>query len=572
MRSILAAALTALTISSVASAQSDSVAAPPPRAARCDGLVISHVEFRRAARTVMDRKYAPGWARALVQPLLLGTPTRESAVKPYLQLHDGDKCSEERRSESERLLRQLPYIADASVQVFDEADGRVRVQVETVDDVRPIIGLSLHESKPSDIELGNTNIGGYGHLAAVRWHQGGAFRDGYGVRYADYHVFGGPNVANVALVRNPLGDFMQLSLGRPFYTDLQHVAGYVGYLKDDGFQSFTRQDGDPLSIKAGREHADAGLAFRLNTFGTVSYLIGALASFEKRTSGRDAVLISDKGLLDTTNAELTGRYREQKTTRAGLVIGVRALKFVKASGFDGLEGAQDIARGAQLSGTVGKGITGDDRRPFLTADFYTGVGTIESFVGLRVQAEARQNAGGWGNGVASGRLAWYSHPGKRQTQVWSLEYAGSSSDSVPYQLTIADVLSGMRGYTGSRVSGGRRLIGRGERRFILPGISRYLGWGVAGFADAGQMWASKVPFGESAFRASAGLSLLVAVPRESRSVARVDFAFPIVKDRYAKGVDIRVTYRVNGRTFWREPTQISRARLSSPTTDIFSWP
>ena len=86
------------------------------------------------------------------------------------------------------------------------------------------------------------------------------------------------------------------------------------------------------------------------------------------------------------------------------------------------------------------------------------------------------------------------------------------------------------------------------------------------------MWAAKVPFGATGFRGSLGLSLLAAVPRESRSVARVDIAYPLVQDSRAKGVEIRVSYRSAGRAFWSEPTQIARARLGSPTTDIFTWP
>ena len=79
-------------------------------------------------------------------------------------------------------------------------------------------------------------------------------------------------------------------------------------------------------------------------------------------------------------------------------------------------------------------------------------------------------------------------------------------------------------------------------------------------------------FGETGLRTSAGISVLAAVPRASRSAARVDVAYPLARDQHAKGFDIRVTYRITGRGFWREPAQLTRARLGSPTTDIFSWP
>lgn len=543
-----------------------------PRSTPCDGHVVSHVEFRRASRTIMDKQRAPGWARAVLQPLLLGAPTRAEAINPYLQLHDGDKCTERRRAESERLLRALPYIADATVRVFDEADGRVRIEVETIDDIRPIIGLGLRDSKPSNLELGSSNIGGAGYLAAVRWRDGRAFRDGFGVRMADYRLLNGPNVAQLSMERTPLGSFSLISVGRPFFSDLQHAAGYAGYFKDDGYATFVRPIGDPLSVRASRERTDAGLSLRVTPIGATTFLLGALVSAEQRNAGSDAVIIRDTGLVDTTSAVLKGRYLAQRSTRAAAVIGVRSLQFAKVRAFDGLEGVQDVGRGLQLSTSIGKGVSGADRRTFVTADLYAGVGNAASFLGLRTLMEVRQNPGGWGDGVASGRLAWYRHPSPRQTGLLSLEYVGSSADSVPYQLTIADAQSGVRGYNGSRLAGGRRVIARAERRVIMPGISRYLGWGLAGFADAGQMWAGKVPFGADGFRASAGVSLLAAVPRESRSVLRVDVGYPLVKDANAKGVDVRVTYKIFGRAFWKEPTQIARARLGSPTTDIFAWP
>ena len=148
----------------------------------CDGKTVSYVVIQRSERTIMDKARAPGWSRALLQPLLLGEPTRNSAIRPFLQLAEGKECSERRRAESERLLRLQPYIADATVRTFDEPDGRVRVEVETVDDLRPIIGLGVRGSTVSNVELGNSNIAGSGHLAAISWRDGRAFRDGYGVR------------------------------------------------------------------------------------------------------------------------------------------------------------------------------------------------------------------------------------------------------------------------------------------------------------------------------------------------------------------------------------------------------
>lgn len=538
----------------------------------CDGKIVSSVVVVRSSRTVVDKMRAPGWSRPVLQALLLGVPTKESAIRPFLQLADGKACTERRRAESERLLRLQPYLADASVRAVDEDGGRVRIEVETIDDQRPIIGIGLRGSAPSFVELGNSNIGGSGHLAALSWRDGRAFRDGFGLRYTDYHVFGRPYLAKVALTLQPLGSFTLVSLAKPFYTDLQNLAGYSGYLRDDGYQSFVRPTGDPISMATVRERVDVGAALRLRTIGSAQVLLGALGSVEKRTTSNRPTIITDSGFRQTTDRSLVDRYSATNATRIGVVAGLRNVSFVKVKGFDALEGAQDVGRGAQIAATVGRTLSGTYSGPFATVDLYAGVGGARSFLGLRTLVEARKGDSSWSNVVGSGRLAWYAKPNERQLRLWSLEYVGAWRHDAPYQLTIDDPENGIRAYSGSRIAGARRLLLRAERRYVLPGMSRYLGWGLAGFADVAHMWQGNVPYGSNATRGSVGLSVLATVPRESRSLARVDFAVPYVPDKGVKDYSIRFTYTVAGRSFWRESSQISRARVSSSASDIFTWP
>jgi len=361
-------------------------------------------------------------------------------------------------------------------------------------------------------------------------------------------------------------------LARPFYTDLQHSAAYVGYLRDDGYVRFLRPRAEALSLSTVRERADMGAAFRLGIYGSTKVLLGALASFERRTTATRPVIISDSGFVATTDTTLRNRYRTTDATRLGIVTGVRALTFVKVQGFDALEGYQDIGRGMQLATTVGSTVSDTQKGPFVTGDIYAGAGGVQSFVGLRTQIESRRNDGRWSNLVWSGRLAWYSRPNDRQTRLWSLEYVGAWRQDVPYQLSIDDPQGGIRGYNGSRLAGGQLLVLRAERRRVMPGMSTYLVWGIAAFGDAAQMFKGDVPFGATVTRASVGLGILAAVLRESRSIARVDFAYPVVPDKNAKHLAIRFTYSLIGRSFWRETGQIARARVGTPASDIFAWP
>ena len=49
--------------------------------------------------------------------------TKESVIRRYLALQLGDRCTEVRRAESERILRAQPFLADATVLAYDDGQG-----------------------------------------------------------------------------------------------------------------------------------------------------------------------------------------------------------------------------------------------------------------------------------------------------------------------------------------------------------------------------------------------------------------------------------------------------------------
>ena len=537
----------------------------------CDGRSITRVEIVRSARQMLERAHVPGGLRQLVAPLLIGTPSRSNSITPWLLLRAGQECTEWRRAESERLLRTLPYIADATVSVVEEGNG-VAIVVETVDDLRPIIGLGVRGAAVTSAELGSTSIDGSGQLASVRWQDGRAYRDGFGLRYTHYHALGGPNLASLVAQRAPQGSVLSATLTRPFASSVQRLAAFTGVSREDDYVRFVRESDEPLAVAVRRERADIGFASRVTSASRETWLLGAVMGWDRRRVDGQAVSLTDTGRFAVPNTELDNRFADGEAFRVGVVGGLRALSFAKARAFDGLEAVQDVARGAQILLQVGRSLHGTEVGPFVRGDLFLGVGNASSYLGLQLRGDARRVGSDFRESVLSGRLAWYARPTERQTRVWSAEYTGASTARVPYQLSFGDDETGLRGYRASRVGGGRRLVLRAERRLLLPSLGESLASGVAAFTDVGQLWAGGVPFGVNAFRAGAGISLLAAVPRRSRSVARVDLAYPLVPDAQAKGLDVRVTYRLASRLFWREPGAIARARLAAPTSDVFSWP
>jgi len=86
------------------------------------------------------------------------------------------------------------------------------------------------------------------------------------------------------------------------------------------------------------------------------------------------------------------------------------------------------------------------------------------------------------------------------------------------------------------------------------------------------MWAGNVPYGvNSEMKASVGLSLLAAVPKQSRRLMRIDFAMPVVRTPRT-GFQVRAGITAPLPGLWREPRDVARARSLALSSDVFTWP
>ena len=544
--------------------------APTPPPARCNGETISLVTVTRGEPVMVERSI--GWVRPVLRFALAGAPTRASAVAPFLLVRQGDKCSEIVLAESERVLRAQPYLADARAVVTPDSGGSVHVDFSTTDDIRSIVGLGVKDNKPTRLKLGSGNVSGYGMALAVQWQQGFAFRDGWSLRFADYHAFGRPFLFDTQLERSPLGEITTASLSKPLYSQIQRIAWSATVARVDRFQRLVRgEDVNPLSLDVDRRSWEVNAVYRI---GGHSYgLFGGLQAGGDRVAPADrGVIITDTGFVADPDTTLASRYAIRSRTLAGAILGARALRFFKAEGFDALEGAQDVARGVQFGGLVGRGVGSEYKGWFVGSQLYAGAGTPKSFVGMQASVETGRFEGDWNDMIAEGRIAWYSRPSRRRTRIASVEYAGAWNTSVPFQLLLGTDHVGLRGYDGSRTAGGRRGVARLEERLIFPGFKKYMGFGGAAFVDAGKMWAGDVPFGRTVNpRVGAGVGLIVAVPRSSRQNLRVDVAAPLVSDGGSKwGVNFTIT---SGRPrFWRPAADLARARSAAQTPVVFGWP
>ncbi|MCJ7756338.1 MAG: hypothetical protein MUP13_17395, partial [Thermoanaerobaculales bacterium] len=558
----------ALAVASGALSAQDATRAP----LSCDGKIVSAILV-----TPQDPSFLilPRSVRGLARAAgVLHTTTKAGTIGSFLLLEVGRLCTERNRSESERILRLQPFLAEATVRAVPDGGGGVRIEVETTDEIPTLFGMDFHGASPSALRFGNGNVGGQGLSLAAGVERGFAYRTGMGVYGVAHQAFGQPYRATLAAERAPRGSTMTLAFGRPFLTDLQRTAWHMGYDAVNRFASFERPEGAPLSLAVRRRFWDVGGVRRIGGHRRSAF-VGALLTEEDVTPADRAVVVSDSGLVADTISALGGPFPAYRNLRLNAVVGVRALSFMAVRGFDALTAVQDVATGVQLGTLIGWGIprfgsTGDNL--FASVDLYAGVGSATSFAAVRVEVEARedQRTNRWDSKVGSGRLAWYVKPGVGHTFIGSVEFGGGWQLRTPFQLGLGDHQGGVRGYAASRVAGAVRGVVRMEERWSIGTLAGRAALGLATFADAGRVWAGDAPFGvDSRTKIGVGLGLLAAVPAQSQRLWRLDFAVPVSPDADARW-EIRLT-GIRTRVFWQEPNDVARGRAGAAPSTIFVW-
>jgi hypothetical protein len=547
---------------------------PPPPA--CHGERISRIDIQ----TLPPFEPATaGLARRLAQTATeLHSTTRPKVVRRYLAMHEGDACSTFLVRESERILRAQPFIADASIAATPDGNGGVVINVVTVDEVSLVLDGSGSTKPPvvRAVRIGEENLGGEALSTSVGWQHGVLFRDIYKARLVDYQFLGFPYQLSMQGVRNEIGGSWDILASHPFFTDLQRWSWRASAGASTGYLYFLRPGESEPALQFTRAYRDIGAVAAL---GRVAHkvLIGGTISHERERPGRLPAIVSDSGIFTDTSSVLVGRYTEHRSTRLNLLLGFRNIRFVTARGFDAVEGTQDVRTGFQFSTLLGRGfrLTDQDERDyFVSADIYGGHATSSSFTGFELLTERRRNleTHEWDGILASGRAAWYVHPGPKHTSQFDLEYSGGSRQRVPFQLTFADREGGLRGYGSSDLGGAERLVARVEDRYQLGHVKQFAGLAGAVFMDAGKLWAGDVPFGTTTgVKTSVGVSLLAALPPRSRRTWRVDFAYPL-NDRHDAKFEVRFSNHDFTRWFWREPGDVQTSRERAIPNSVYNWP
>jgi hypothetical protein len=535
--------------------------------------------------TVIEiHSYLPGasfvanaWQTASNFTGLHHTPTRPGVIHAYLRVAVGRRCTEVDRSESERLLRAQKFIAKATVRPIPDGPGKVRLVVETVDEIPAIVGAGFEGTKYESALVGNENFDGRGLTIEVSEAQGFGYRTGFGGDVIQYGAFGHPYTLAVGGERDPQGDALRFEFAKPFLTDLQPNGFHIGASELGEYYDLERPVGQDVFLNVRRVSWDVGMGIRIPRItkkGTVG-VIGALLMGENVNTASQAVFMTDSGLVPAPGLpEVDNRYAPFSVVRAGLFAGIRSLRFMTVRGFDAVTGTQDVGKGVEFGVFAGPSIWASQNASdyFLSGEFYAGVGNPESFLEMRVTGEGRadRQSRRWDGVVGYGKFVWYVKPSDEVTRVATFELSGVQHLTFPAQLSFWDHEGGLPGFPNSLTVGGQRAILRLEERHVVSMITKRADWAVAAFADAGKIWAGDVPYGQtSALRASVGVSLLAALPVGSKRVYRVDFAVPVNPD--GAKFELRFSSTDETHSIWRQPNDLAIAHSSALLQNLGSW-
>lgn len=552
------------------------VAQGTAQAVPCRGQRIDSVIVDAQAPSVAGLRRVPVIGEVVRQTHVI---TRAAVVRGYLLLRPGDRCSELRRAESERILIAQPFLADASVDVVANRRGGVNLVVNTIDEASLILSGSVANTAPAvrSLRVGNANLSGLGVSTSASWRHQPFYDDRLELRLNHYQFAGRPYVLALATARDPLGRDDRAELTLPFRTDVQRAAWRTLVGESRGHAQFVKRDSGRLALGFAREYAEAGGIVRLGPPGRLS-LFGLSFTNERAWPDTAPERLTEIGFRSDTAAAFTGRFMETKAARVNALLGVRGIRFMRVRGFDALRGAQDIPLGLQFGTLVGRSVPAfgaNSNDVFVASDLYLGFGNRRGMYRLQFQGEGRKARGieQWDGLVGSGRLSRYARMTDWRTVIFSAEWSGTSRVLVPHALSLSTPSGGMRGFRDAVTVGGRRLIARLDEQYYLGAPFSFGDFGLAWFVDGGQLWAGDLPYGETTrMKASAGASILLAVPMRSTRTWRLEFAAPLQREPGIARWELRLSHSDRTSFFWREPSDVDAARARAVPASIYNWP
>ncbi|HEV8118501.1 MAG TPA: hypothetical protein VGQ32_08250 [Thermoanaerobaculia bacterium] len=502
-------------------------AAAPPCFGQEAGLRVGTIRIE-SLDVFSDEEAAKGWVYRAANALHI--TTRVSVIRNFLLFKEGDPYDPNRLTETERNLRNLPFIKSASVLAHPPKDGLVDVDVRTQDAWTTQPGISFGKKggvTTYSFALEEKDLLGLGRQVSLRYGQD-VERIIRSIQYKDPCLFNPYWSTEAIYANNSDGDQKGIRISRPFYSFLTPWAADLIFLRttqDDRIHtggvesSIFRGDHRDYEVAYGRALTASDVRARRLSAGFQA----VEDHFAPRADRPDDVIPDDRNFRylflryeDTGNDFLKVNYvnRDARYEDINLARSFAVTLGVSPSAF-GLPSTTGLVR---FDGSWGGRLS------------------QSSFVVTGLSYETRLD-GGPKNEILSGMATYVLkfNTSPLQTFVTHLEFDRGWNLDRDVQF-FADGGNGLRGYRLYSFEGNRRVIWNVEHR-IFSGreILQLASFGAVAFFDTGTAVPEGRPLTLSEFKSDVGVGIRVAVSRAAGNpILRVDFAYALNPDPFGR--------------------------------------
>jgi outer membrane protein assembly factor BamA len=458
--------------------------------------------------------------------------THQDVVRRELLVKPGEPADQEKLDESERILRSLPFIKEATIKTVPTNDGRVDVVVETQDGwtTQPQIDFATAgEKNHFAAGLLEENLLGYGKSVSYFYSDNDLTGISHQYGYSDPQLFGTRAQLTSLFDDTETGNEQHLTLANPFYSlATPYAAG----------SSWNHILGDQKVFQGGIQTND----YTLDHNDADTY-IGARINKDPLSVHRLALHYQYYSDYYTNSPTTTpGTLPDNKTiSNPGVAWNWIQSNYIKETFADRAERVEDTNLGHQTGASVGYAArifgSTDDTIPFSASDQF-GFGTegdhftliSYGLVGRLSSYAPRQVGGRLDNNLYFANANYYAHlPTEFPfTGVVHYESGYLQNPDSQNQLQLGGD-TGLRGFKSNSFTGNKSMLLNIEGRAYYPHEILHLAYvGGTCFVDAGQVQPEGLPYTAKDVHVDVGLGFRIGLTRSTAgSVYRLDVAYAI---------------------------------------------
>lgn len=340
--------------------QPDTVAAAaaPGGCARISRVFVDNHAVFDPTDTDLDPRFA--WAYGVANRLHV--PTREEVIRREILFREGQCYSPELLLDSERLLRNTSFIADADIYGIRQPDGSYHVIVDTSDEwsTRVEPRVDSRGGGVTGLVLREDNLLGSGQQVRAFWGEQYDERI-YGASYATPQLLGTLLDAELALAKTPNGTLFSQSVAYPFRGEAGRWAWRQGVEHEDRFFEYFAPGDDRLVrvlFPERRRAAELGGLYRLGRRGSLTFL--GLALTGEWIIYPDGMRFADEAAVRPVEDPLleipASAFDTVSSVRAVFLVGQRSVYFVRRSSLDAVRGSEDVRMGVDAELALGRSL------------------------------------------------------------------------------------------------------------------------------------------------------------------------------------------------------------------------